>query len=178
VSASCITRSLLAGVAAMVVVVGVVGCTADSDGRADDRDATGTSGDMIGDVSDAGDLARSLALDAAHRTLEALPATATAGAAPGSTRVSACTDALGAPTGARFAEYSSGSGFAPGALADDDLDRLASALDVEFLEDAVDVEGRRLVAFVVEIDGTDVVVRVSRLDNGAGVLTATTPCIG
>lgn len=161
--------------AAFVVVVALAGCAGPPMVGPGDRAPDVTAGDMIDDVSDAGDRARELAGDAAHRTLEAL---AVQPGAAGATRVSECTDALGTPTGQRFAEYSSGSALGAGTLADDDLDRLPGALGVSMLEDSVDLEGRRLVAFVVDVDGTDVVVRVSRLDDGAGLLTATTPCVG
>jgi hypothetical protein len=62
-------------------------------------------------------------------------------------------------------------------ISGDRLDALAERLDVQFLEDTVDVEGQRLIAFVLDVDGVEVIVRVSRLDSGAVTLTATTPCV-
>ena len=131
--------------------------------------------DMIDEMTDAGDRARALALEAAHRTLSELDVELAA--VDGATRVSTCTDSLGSSTDGRFGEYSSGAALESASISGDRLDALAERLDVQFLEDTVDVEGQRLIAFVLDVDGVEVIVRVSRLDSGAVTLTTTTPCV-
>ena len=150
-----------------------------------ERDSTSTSaagtwvdeqaGAMIDDVTDAGDRARALAVEAAHRTLHALDVDLAA--VDGASRVSECTDSLGSSTDARFGEYSSGTALESASISDQQLGDLAEDLDVEFQDDTVDIDGRRLVAFVLDIEGFDVIVRVSRLESGAVTLTTTTPCV-
>jgi len=159
-----------------VVLVAVVfsavaaGCatSTDDDSRDDDDRTTMTT---------AGDHARDLARESAERTLRELELDPDDGRIEGLTRVTACTDSLGQATDERFGEYSSGSAIRDNTLTDEQIDALEARLGVTFLEDSTDSVGTRLVAFVLPVDGEDVVVRLSRTADGAGTLTTSTPCV-
>ena len=161
-------RTITIGIIAAILPI-IAGCSTNTAPTDTNQEQT----EPMPDITD--QLLRRVVTTAANDTSRAL------GLEPTATETDAqiitCTDAFGNDKNERFAKLSQGSPITDSELTDEQIDMLAATLDEGFAEDSTSSLGTRRLGFFKDVEGIDVLVRVTRQSDGSASMSTDTSCL-